>query len=118
MSIKMTKKEYEKLIKEDILWLLGQEYSLEMKHIRDVLEWSVGFLYPESKQNTEYEECDICKTNIPIIDRYEKAADVDDSFFEPCASCKNRETDCFDMPCNWCSSYGEGLDNELKGRSI
>lgn len=43
---KLTKEYYQKLIDEDIDWLLKQPQSLERDHIRTILVWSVDALYP------------------------------------------------------------------------
>lgn len=45
VSGKLTRKAYEKLIAEDLQWLLKQERSLERDHIMDVLMDSPGHLY-------------------------------------------------------------------------
>lgn len=48
MSIKINKESYEKLIQEDIVWLIANtEQSLEQDHIISVLTQSVDLLYKE-----------------------------------------------------------------------
>ena len=48
MGMMMDKSSYEKLIKEDIDWLMtNTEHSLERMHILDVLKCSVCFIYDE-----------------------------------------------------------------------
>lgn len=37
---------YEKLIAEDLEWLMAQPRTLERDHIADVLRWSVDRIYP------------------------------------------------------------------------
>jgi len=49
-------------------------------------------------------KCPTCKSEIEVIDRYEKDEGYkDDSYHEPCAKCENRETDVDEMPCAFCS---------------
>lgn len=48
MSIKINKESYEKLIQEDIVWLIhNTEQSSEQDHIIAVLTQSVDLLYKE-----------------------------------------------------------------------
>ncbi len=43
----MNKKSYEKLIEEDLAWLIGLPDSLEKTHIKVVLKDSIARIYPE-----------------------------------------------------------------------
>jgi len=45
MKTTMNKKSYEKIIKEDIMWLKHQPNTLEREHILKVLEWAVRYEY-------------------------------------------------------------------------
>ena len=45
MSIRICKEAYQKLINEDLQWLLKQSESLERDHIEAVLRKSVELLY-------------------------------------------------------------------------
>lgn len=48
MGMQMDKSSYEKLIKEDIDWLMNNtEHSIERMHILDVLKCSVCLIYNE-----------------------------------------------------------------------
>lgn len=53
MSGKLTRSAYEKLITEDLKWLLEQERSLERDHIMDVLMDSPGRLYDFGEINND-----------------------------------------------------------------
>ena len=53
MTSKITRAAYEKLITEDIIWLLEQQNTLECRHIFDVLMYSVGQLYDTDEVVTD-----------------------------------------------------------------
>ncbi len=55
MSTKLTRAAYEKLITEDLKWLLKQERTLERDHIMDVLMDSPGQLYDFTTDEVNYD---------------------------------------------------------------
>jgi hypothetical protein len=53
MACKINRKAYERLICEDMIWLLKHTpTSIERSHVLDVLKHSAKLLYPESKDET------------------------------------------------------------------
>lgn len=54
MPTTLNKEAYCELIKEDLEWLEKQPRSLEHDHIRQILKWSIGVLYPEPEQNPRF----------------------------------------------------------------
>ena len=58
MGTTLNRKGYEKLITEDLDWLMMQPRSLERDHIIDVLKASVDLLYdPQQKDSAGKKEC-------------------------------------------------------------
>lgn len=53
MSFKVNKETYEKIIREDLQWIIkNTNPDLEQKHIISVLNWSVTQLYPDNQEST------------------------------------------------------------------
>ena len=57
-------------------------------------------------------KCEKCGTEIPLVNRFEKSADTDDAYLDPCGSCKHRETWEDDMPCAFCL-YNQSYRNQI-----
>ncbi len=57
--VKLNKKAYKQLIKEDIasLELCMAEYSLEKRHVIEVLIWSIKQKYPDVDEDTFCPHC-------------------------------------------------------------
>jgi hypothetical protein len=53
MSMKMNQSAYQKLIDEDLAWLLQKPRTLERDHIAAVLRYSIKMHYPEPPDKAE-----------------------------------------------------------------
>jgi len=79
MSLQLNKNSYDKLIEDDIKWLLKQQKTLERDHIKRVLEFSSNSLYFGNINNNP-EKINIDDGDIIVLKNMEITSENSESF--------------------------------------
>jgi hypothetical protein len=113
MSFKMNQSAYQKLIDEDLAWLMQQPRTLERDHIAMIVKKSVKMYYPEPPEKALR-----CGTCAAIVPRDTPTEPVGEGLLEE-ATCEKCKAESTLPPRSWrkvCICRTKDLANECDNR--
>ena len=106
MSCKLNRAAYQKLVDEDVEWLLAQPRALERDHVIDIVKESVGYYYDHAQLAAQSAQIETLQKRVAELETIAKKAAA---YRAECRQYPSRTRDVHRLGCE--------LDAALKGQT-